>query len=573
MRGRGFGVASTISFVALVSAACTSAPLGGPTPGPVRTGTPIPDVVELTDVAADVGLDFHQGAFRWDVSPDPAAMLGGGVCWIDYDDDGWLDLYAVNSYARAEAGRWEDEGGLPRNALFHNQQGTFVDVSDGSGADLAVRGNGCVAADFDLDGHTDLYVTTADAGALLWNEGDGTFTEGAAAAGVQAFGWHAAAAVGDVNRDGLPDLFVAGYADLQNPVEGTSLGFPNTYFGVRDLLFLNRGPAEGGRVTFREVGADAGLEVVGFEYGLGALFSDLDRDGDLDLYVANDTKPNRLYDNVPWPGGAEADPAGIGFRFEELAAKAGVADPNAGMGVAEADFNDDGLPDLFVTNGRGQVHAAYIGQTSELVDPSFLDVRSDLGLPLTGSVGWGVSWGDLDLDTDLDLLVVNGDIPVTDLEKDAQPVQVFGNLTAQGDAGRFEDLGHVLGMDEMGPLLGRGSAAADFDNDGDLDVAINSIAGPLVLLESSGAVGNWLEVALDGFAPGARITAVLPGGRELVREVLAGSSYLSSEDPRAHFGLGTAGTVSELVVRWPDGRETVIDDVAANQILSLETPG
>ena len=575
MRGRGFVVAPALWLVVMVGSACTSGPSApsGAAPGPVRTGTPTSDVVRLTDVAGDVGINFRQGAFRWDVSPDPVAMLGGGVCWIDYDGDGWLDLYAVNSYAQAEAGRWMDEGGLPRSALFHNEDGTFVDVSAGSGTDLAVRGNGCVAADFDLDGHTDLYVTTADAGALLWNEGDGTFTEGAAAAGVQAFGWHAAAAVGDVNGDGLPDLFLAGYADLQNPVEGTSLGFPNTYFGVRDLLFLNQGPGAGERVTFREVGADAGLEVVGFEYGLGAVFSDLDRDGDLDLYVANDTKPNRLYDNVPWPGGAGADPAGIGFRFEELAAKAGAADPNAGMGVAEGDFNDDGLPDLFVTNGRGQVHAAYLGQASEVVNPSFADVRSDLGLRLTGSVGWGVSWGDLDLDTDLDLLVVNGDVPVTDLAKDAQPVQVFGNLTAEGSAGRFEDLGDTLGMGELGPLLGRGSAAADYDNDGDLDIAINTIGGRLVLLKNSGALGNWLEVSLHGFAPGTRITTVLPDGRELVREIFAGSSYLSSEDPRAHFGLGTAGTVSSLTVRWPDGQETVTDDVAANQILSLTPPG
>jgi ASPIC/UnbV protein/VCBS repeat protein len=563
------GIAGTISLVLVISAACTS----GPTPEPVRTGTPTPYVVELIDVAAKVGLDFQQGSFVWGVSPDVAAMMGSGLCWIDYDGDGWLDLYVVNSYARAEVARWEDEGGLPRNALFHNEQGTFVDVSAASGADLAVRGNGCVAADLDLDGHTDLYVTTDSAGALLWNEGDGTFTEGAKAAGVEGFGWHEAAAVGDVNSDGLPDLFVNGYVDLDNPTEGANLGFPNTYFGVRDLLFLNQGPAEAGRVTFREVGADAGLEVVGFEYGLGAVFSDLDRDGDLDLYVANDTKPNRLYDNVPWPGGAEADPAGIGFRFEELAAKAGVADPNAGMGIAEGDFDGDGLPDLFVTNARGQVHAAFHGQVSEVADPSFTDVRDELGLSLTGSTGWGVSWGDLDLDTDLDLVIVNGDVPVTDVGADAEPVQVFGNLTAQGIAGRFEDLGNVVGMRQLGPLLARGSAAADYDNDGDLDIAINSIGGQLVLLESSGAKGNWLEVGFDGFAPGTLVTAVLPDGRELVREAFAGSSYLSSEDPRSHFGLGTAGTVSELVVRWPGGEETVMQDVAANQILTVEPPG
>jgi len=569
VRTRWFKIAGTLSLVIALSAACTS----GPAPEPIRTGTPTPYVVELTDVAAEVGLEFRHGAFRWGVSPDTGAMLGAGLCWLDYDGDGWLDLYAVNSYANAEAARWEDEGGLPRNALFHNVEGTFVDVSAGSGADIAVRGNGCVAADLDLDGHTDLYVTTAEAGALLWNEGDGTFTEGAAAAGVEGFGWHQAAAVADVNGDDLPDLFVSGYVDLNNPVEGATLGFPNTYLGVRDLLFLNQGPGDEGRATFREVGADAGLEVVGFEYGLGAVFSDLDRDGDLDLYVANDTKPNRLYDNVPWPGGAEADPAGLGFRFEELAAKAGVADPNAGMGIAEGDFDGDGLPDLFVTNARGQVHAAYRGQASDLVDPSFVDVRGELGPSLTGSTGWGVSWGDLDLDTDLDLVIANGDVPVTDVVADAEHVQVFGNLTAQGTAGRFEDLGNVVGMRELGPLLARGSAAADYDNDGDLDVAINSIGGRLVLLESSGAAGNWLEVDLDGFAPGALVTVVLPDGRELVRESLAGSSYLSSEDPRLHFGLGTAGSVSELVIRWPVGQETVIQDVAANQILTAEQPG
>jgi ASPIC/UnbV protein/VCBS repeat protein len=568
VRTRRLGIAGTISLVLVLSTACTS----GPDPEPVRTGTPSPYVVELTDVAAKVGLDFQQGSFRWGASADVAAMMGSGLCWIDYDGDGWLDLYVVNSYARAEAARWEDEGGLPRNALFHNEQGTFVDVSAASGADLAVRGNGCVAADLDLDGHTDLYVTTDSASALLWNEGNGTFTEGAKVAGVEAFGWHEAAAVGDVNDDGLPDLFVSGYVDLDNPTEGTTLGFPNTYFGVRDLLFLNQGPADAGRVTFREVGADAGLEVVGFEYGMGAVFSDLDRDGDLDLYVANDTKPNRLYDNVPWPGGAEADPAGIGFRFEELAAKAGVADPNAGMGVAEGDFDGDGLPDLFVTNARGQVHAAFHGQVSEVVDPSFADVRGELGLTLTGSTGWGVSWGDLDLDTDLDLVIVNGDVPVTDVGADAEPVQVFGNLTAQGATGLFEDLGNVVGMRELGPLLARGSAAADYDNDGDLDVAINSIGGRLVLLESTGAAGNWLEVGLDGFAPGTLVTAVLPDGRELVREAFAGSSYLSSEDPRSHFGLGTAGTVSEIIVRWPGGQETVLEDVAANQIISVAPP-
>jgi len=553
----------------LAAAACTQR---DEVPSVDRALSPQP--LELTDVARDVGLDFRHGAFRWGVSRDPAAMMGAGLCWLDYDADGWLDLFAVNSYSIDEAARWKrEEGGLPQSALFRNDAGRFTDVTVGSGAGLSVRGNGCVAADFDLDGNTDLFVTTSGIDALLWNEGDGTFSEGAGPAGVDASGWHTGAAVGDVNGDGWPELFVAGYADLNNRVAETTLGFPTTFVGVRDLLFLNEGRSDDGRVTFREVGADAGLEVVNFEHGLGAIFSDLDRDGDLDLYVANDSTPNRLYDNVPWPGGAQADPAGLGFRFEELAGRAGAADPNAGMGVAAGDWSGDGRADLFVTNARGQLHAAYRSQIADAVDPSFADVRLELGPQLSGSTGWGVTTADLDLDSDLDLFVVNGAIPVRDLAADAERVQAFGNLAAQGTPGRFEDLSDEIGLRGLVPLLARGSAAADYDNDGDLDIAINSIGGALVLLENSGTGGNWLEVQLGRFAPGARIVAALPDGSRQVREVLVGSSYLSSEDLRAHFGLGTVGTVTELVVRWPNGEETVIDDVTANQVIVVEAPG
>jgi hypothetical protein len=563
------------TVVVLLSGACTSGPHAGSADrSPAVLAPSAASAPRFTDVASEVGIDFRQGSFRWDVTPDPAAMMGAGVCWLDYDEDGWLDLFAVNSYALAEADRWEqEEGGLPRSGLFHNADGTFVDVSSGSGADLVIQGSGCVAADFDLDGHTDLYVTSATVGELLWNEGDGTFTAGAEEAGAQAFGWYAGAAVGDVDGNGWPDLFLAGYANVNVPIEGATQGFPNTKLGVRDLLYLNTGDGGDGRAVFREVGTEAGLEVVGFEYGLGATFSDLDLDGDLDLYVANDTKPNRLYENVGWPGGFAADPSGLGFRFEELAARAGAADPNAGMGVAEADYDGDGLPDLFVTNARDQVHAVYRGQTSDLVAPSFADVRADLGADLGGSTGWGVSFGDLDLDTDLDLFLVNGEVPVTNLVADAEPLEALGNLTAQGEPGRYEDFGVAAGLGAIGPMLARGSAVADFDNDGDLDVAINSIGGPLALLRNEGATGHWLEVQLEGFHPGALVTATLPDGRELVREVRAGGSYLSSEDPRSLFGLGDTGALTRLVVRWPGGQRTVLEDVAADQILHVEPPG
>src|SRR5918992_5645708 len=431
-------------------------------------------------------------------------------------------------------------------------------------ADVGLRGQGCVAADLDLDGHTDLYVTGADRSTLLWNDGD-DFAEADEDSPVRVFGWHTGAAAGDLDGDGRPDLVVSGYVDEANRIPEAELGFPNTHAGRRDLLFLNEGDR-----TFREVGREAGLEVVRFGYGLGVALADFERDGDLDVHLANDTNPDRLYENVRWPGGAAADPAGLGFRFEERAAAAGVADPGAGMGVAIGDWDGDGRSDVFVSNSRGQGHGLFRSNTPDENDPSFADVRAEAGIDLVRSTGWGASWGDLDHDTDLDLVLVNGYIPVTDLRKDAEPVQMFRNLLAEGRDGRFEEAG--AGLRRVGPLVARGGAAADYDNDGDLDVAVLPLGRPLVLLENRGAAGSWLEVALESSPPGAEGAATLPDGRKLRRELAAGGSYLSSEDPRLHFGLGGATAVREVRVRWPTGDETVLQDVEVNQILEVEAP-
>ncbi len=515
--------------------------------------------LRLVNVAPKIGLDFHQGAFRYSMTYDPQAMMGGGVCWIDYNNDGWLSLFVVNSYADADMPNWESNGGLPRSALFENVHGKFVDVSKSSHAGIQVKGTGCVAADLNGDGYTDLVVTTATGVDILWNNGNGTFSESALAA---PYGWYSGAAVADLNGDGRPDIFVAGYTNMDDPITNSIAGFPTNYEGVRDLLFLNEGKGRNGRARFKEVGVEAGLESSHFRHGLGAIFTDLTGNGRMDLYVANDADPNDLYINEP--GGP------LGFHFVEAAKAFGIDNHNAGMGVAETDWNGDGRPDLFITNSRGQPHAAFQSEVLKSGETTYVpeSARFAKALDRKATVGWGDSFVDFANSGNPDLIIANGAIPVLNLKSDTEPIQVLQGL----GGGRFTNASGIVDQKGLPKIIGRGVAAADFANDGRMAVAINTIGGPLVLLEDTGPVGHWLEVSLKGFQPGATLTATLPNGRSLVQELHAGSSYLSSEDPRAHFGLGRETKVSRLIIRWPDGQVSQLANIAADRIITVAPP-
>ncbi len=521
--------------------------------------------VRFTDVAKQAGIDFRQGTFRYGVDGgDTPAMMGGGVCWLDADRNGWLDLFAVNSFADRDRAGYAAHGGLPTSRLFLNLRGRFRDATAIARAGLPVRGTGCVAADLDGDGSTDLVVTGAETLSLLWNNGDGTFTEGAQAAGLTEYGWHTGAAVGDVDGDGRVDLFVAGYLDRNAPIPSSQSGFPGTFQPIRDLLYLNTGPGQNGRARFREVGERVGLDAARPQYGLGALFTDVNGDGRLDLYVANDTNPNRLYENRPAQGA-------VGFRFVEVGRRERVDDPNAGMGIASGDYTGDGRADLVVTNSHSQLHAVY-RSLDGTKSPRFADGQVDLGAAFdTRLAGWGVAWIDAANDGRLDLVVANGAIPVLHPKRDTEPIQLFTNRTA-GGATRFVDATAAVGLDRVRPVIGRGLAVADFDNDGRQDVAVNTVGGRLVLLRGTGRHGHWLEVALPRFPPGTVVSAMLPNGRRLLRETHAGSSYLSSEDPRVHFGLGGATRVVTLEVRPPGGAVTRLENLAPDRIVTVQAP-
>lgn len=487
----------------------------------------------LSDVATAVGLDVVHSAFRWDVSGDPIAMMSGGLCWIDVDRDGWLDLFVTDTWSDGEWALWNESGGLPTTRIFRNAEGNFVEATAEWNAGHEARALGCTVTDFNSDGFADLYVTTSRANLLLLNEGGTGFAEVAKVAGADLYGWHAGAAAGDLNGDGHVDLFVAGYADLNSPRGDSDSGFPNTVEARPDVMLFGTGVVDGVPRFERRDETAMGVEPDGPEYGLDVVLLDADDDGDLDVYVANDTQPNRLYRN---------DLATSG-NFVDIAPAAGIDDAGSGMGVAIGDIDRDGRPDLAVTNLAGQGHGVFAtndspsGWTGSQASP-----LAALGLAETS---WGVSFVDLDSDADLDSIVASGDIPIVSASE-PRPISIF-----MADGSVPPDL-------QLPSRNGRGIAPADFDNDGDVDIAISGIGEPLILLENRWEQGRSLTVDAGLLPTGSSLRVELTDGTSLSWVAVSGGRWMSGADPRPHIGIGSA-SVSEIELMVPGERPQQLD--------------
>jgi enediyne biosynthesis protein E4 len=513
--------------------------------------------IRFVDATAASGIGFrhHNGALGKKYLPE---TMGSGVCVVDYDNDGFQDILFVNSK------------GLP--ALYHNNaNGTFTDRTQQAGLAVEMYGMGCAVGDYDNDGKDDLYITAVGSNHLFRNLGNGRFADVTARAKVGGSGFSSGAVWFDYDNDGKLDLFVAHYVEWSEKTDQfcsldtkhKSYCTPQVYKGESARLYHNRGDG-----TFEDVTQRAGLyDATGKSLGIALL--DYDDDGWLDLLVTNDTQPNKLYRN------------NHNSTFSDVGVQAGVAYSDAGatragMGVDSADYDNSGHSGVVIGNftneGMALYHTDGTGLYTSAAESTGIDRWSLQSLTFT------TFFFDYDLDGLLDVLAVNGhvadDISVTQPHlKYAEPALVFRNR----GGGMFEDMSTKLGPALQQPVVGRGSAYGDFDNDGDLDLVITESNGPARLLRNEGNQNNMLRIKLVGTRSnrdgiGAKVTLQVNKTTRLLRMVKSGSGYLSQSELPLTFGLGKSDPARrmQLTVVWPSGQKDTLTDIKPNQSLTVQ---
>ena len=547
------------------SASSSQPPSAAETPAPpVRPSGPI----EFTDVTTQAGIRFkhNSGAFGKKYLPE---TMGSGVCFIDYDNDGWQDIFFVNSMD------WSGHKSVGKSfpALYHNNHdGTFTDVTKEAGLAVETYGQGCAVGDYDNDGFDDLYLTTVGSNHLYHNLGNGKFADVTAKAGVADPGFSSSAIWFDYDNDGKLDLFVTHYitwsietdqyCSLDN--KNKSYCTPQTFKGESATLFHNRGDG-----TFENVTQRAGLHDPTSK-SLGVAMLDYDDDGWMDLFVSNDTEPNKLYHN------------NHNGTFTDAAILAGIALSDsgrvrAGMGTDAGDYDNSGRQGLLIGNFTNESMALYRNDGSGL----FTDEASTSGLgQMTNqSLTFGAFFFDYDLDGLLDVFAANGHVSddisvVQPTVRYAQPAGIYRNKGGK----KFEDVSAKLGRALQKPVVGRGAAYADFDNDGDLDLAITANNGPARLLRNDNANQNdMLRVKTVGTRSnrdgiGAKLTLTTNKGTRLFAMVKSGSSYLSQSELPVTFGLGKPdeGKTANLEIVWPSGQKDSIPNIKPNQFITIK---